>query len=60
MDSDRVLVMDFGRVVEFAHPHELLQNSDGYFSQMVRQTGQAAEETLRKIAKKDFEKKFFD
>ncbi|XP_018564796.1 multidrug resistance-associated protein 4-like [Anoplophora glabripennis] len=60
MDYDRVLVMSSGQAVEFAHPHELLQKSSGYFLQMVQETGKAVEESLRKIAKKDFENKFFD
>ncbi|XP_018564831.1 probable multidrug resistance-associated protein lethal(2)03659 [Anoplophora glabripennis] len=60
MDSDRVLVMNAGEAVEFAHPHELLQRSDSYFTKMVEETGKAVEERLRKVAKEDFEKKFFD
>ncbi|OXU18992.1 hypothetical protein TSAR_009975, partial [Trichomalopsis sarcophagae] len=35
MDSDMVLVMDNGEVVEFDHPSVLLQNSDGYFFKML-------------------------
>ena len=31
MDSDKVLVLDRGRVVEFAPPDELMQASDGVF-----------------------------
>ncbi|XP_032455224.1 multidrug resistance-associated protein 4-like isoform X1 [Nasonia vitripennis] len=38
MDSDMVLVMDNGEVVEFDHPSVLLQKSDGYFFKMVQQT----------------------
>ena len=36
MDYDKVLVMDQGRVVEFDNPEVLLQNSNGYFSRLVR------------------------
>ncbi|CAH1736108.1 unnamed protein product [Aphis gossypii] len=39
MDSDRVLVMDFGKIVEFDHPYNLLKNTDGFFYKMVEQTG---------------------
>ncbi|KAJ8919557.1 hypothetical protein NQ315_002179 [Exocentrus adspersus] len=60
MDSDRVLVMSSGEVMEFGHAHELLQKPEGYFQKMVQETGRDAEENLRKIAKEDFEKKFFD
>lgn len=57
MDSDKVLVMSAGEAMEFAHPHELLQNSDGYFTKMVMQTGPAMEANLRRIAKNDYELK---
>ncbi|XP_046595715.1 ATP-binding cassette sub-family C member 4 isoform X3 [Neodiprion lecontei] len=54
MDSDRVLVMDGGRIVEFDHPHLLLKNRDGYFSQMVQQTGKTMAEELAKISESAF------
>nr|CAD7458628.1 unnamed protein product [Timema tahoe] len=50
MDSDRVLVMDAGTMVEFDHPRNLLSNPQGYFSQMVEQTGSTMETSLRKVA----------
>lgn len=50
MDSDRVLVMDSGEAVEFDHPHNLLQQNDGYFSKMVQQTGNAMAQHLKTIA----------
>ncbi|CAG9783009.1 unnamed protein product [Diatraea saccharalis] len=49
-DSDRVVVMDAGRIVECGHPHELLQMSEGHFSRMVQQLGAAAEQSLRELA----------
>ena len=52
MDSDRVLVMNHGEAVEFDKPHELLQLNDGYFSQMVQQTGNAMAQHLRSVAEK--------
>ncbi|KAL7746950.1 hypothetical protein RI367_007662 [Sorochytrium milnesiophthora] len=36
MDSDRILVLDQGRVAEFDQPAKLLQDSDSYFSKLVR------------------------
>ncbi|KAG5881559.1 hypothetical protein JTB14_033064 [Gonioctena quinquepunctata] len=58
MDSDRVLVMDAGQAMEFAHPHQLLQSPDGYFTKMVKETGSAMEAHLRQVAREDYEKKF--
>ncbi|KAF7275844.1 hypothetical protein GWI33_011215 [Rhynchophorus ferrugineus] len=51
MDSDKVLVMDFGTMKEFDHPYILLQNPNSVFSNMVLETGRAMSEQLRKIAK---------
>lgn len=58
MDSDRVILMDGGQAHEFDHPHELLQNPTGYFSNMVRETGSELEKRLRKIAEDDYNKKY--
>ncbi|KAJ8963683.1 hypothetical protein NQ317_014996, partial [Molorchus minor] len=60
MDSDKVLVLEHGEAMEFAHPHLLLQNPKGYFTKMVKETGDAMESTLCKIALDDFESKFPD
>lgn len=50
MDSDKVLVMDRGRLVEFDHPHILLQNEYGQFTSLVKETGRAMFEQLCKVA----------
>lgn len=39
MDSDRVLVMDAGRAVEFGRPCDLLMKSNGHFRKLVNKTG---------------------
>lgn len=52
MDSDRILVVDAGKIVEFDHAHILLQDPDGYFTGMVMQTGQDTSKMLIKVAKK--------
>uniref|UniRef100_A0A1Y1KQ04 Multidrug resistance-associated protein lethal(2)03659 n=1 Tax=Photinus pyralis TaxID=7054 RepID=A0A1Y1KQ04_PHOPY len=39
IDSDKILVIDGGKVVEFDHPRVLLQDCDGVFYAMVNQTG---------------------
>ncbi|KOB66206.1 putative multidrug resistance-associated protein, partial [Operophtera brumata] len=46
MDSDKVLVMDAGTMVEYDHPHILLQRPDGMLRGMVDQTGRSMTETL--------------
>ncbi|EPS42193.1 hypothetical protein H072_3924 [Dactylellina haptotyla CBS 200.50] len=55
MDYDRVLVLDAGKVVEYASPKELLENKeDGKFRAMCEQTGQLEE--FEKIAMEAWEK----
>jgi len=46
IDSDKILVMDAGSVVEFDHPYTLLKNNNGFFYKMVNQTGQVNAEVL--------------
>ena len=53
MDSDKILVMDQGYLVEFDHPYVLLQKK-GYFHDMVQQTGAAMANTLSEVAKNCF------
>lgn len=38
MDSDRIMVIDNGKLVEFDRPSELLKNKNGYFYSLVLQT----------------------
>lgn len=54
MDSDQVLVMDAGLLVEFGHPHKLLENNLGFFSKMVEEAGPSISTQLRAIAKSTF------
>lgn len=51
MDSDKVLVMDHGQLVEFDHPHILLQNEQNHFSNMVKETGIVMSTQLKQRAK---------
>ncbi|KAG5894561.1 hypothetical protein JTB14_021543 [Gonioctena quinquepunctata] len=57
MDSDKVLVMDAGRAVEFDHPYTLLQNKNGVFYGLVKQTGLAMAGNLQAIAEDNFSHK---
>jgi len=50
IDSDKILVIDAGTVVEFDHPHNLLKNEHGFFYKMVAQTGQNNAQSLHSIA----------
>ncbi|KAB0798602.1 hypothetical protein PPYR_09595 [Photinus pyralis] len=56
MDSDRVLVMDAGRVIEFDHPHNLLQQTDSIFYTMVKTTGNITSKNLHSIAEESITK----
>uniref|UniRef100_A0A182Q5F7 Uncharacterized protein n=1 Tax=Anopheles farauti TaxID=69004 RepID=A0A182Q5F7_9DIPT len=59
MDSDKVLVMDAGRCVEFGTPYELLTAEGGpkVFYGMVKQTGKSTFNTLLKIAEESHNQK---
>ncbi|CAF4787245.1 unnamed protein product, partial [Rotaria sp. Silwood1] len=39
IDSDKILVLSHGQVMEFASPYELLSDEQSYFAQLVSQTG---------------------
>ncbi|XP_011505353.1 PREDICTED: probable multidrug resistance-associated protein lethal(2)03659 [Ceratosolen solmsi marchali] len=56
MDSDRILVMEAGMVVEFDHPHILLQKESGYLKSMVNETGPAMAISLMGIAENAYKK----
>ncbi|KAI1772926.1 P-loop containing nucleoside triphosphate hydrolase protein [Hypoxylon cercidicola] len=55
VDYDKVLVLDHGVVVEYGHPHELIQKEDGNFRSMCEMSGDM--ETLAKAAKKAWDDK---
>ncbi|XP_077580290.1 ATP-binding cassette sub-family C member 4-like isoform X1 [Stigmatopora nigra] len=46
IDSDRILVLDEGRIQEFDRPVDLLQNKDGALYRLVQQLGQAEADAL--------------
>ena len=50
IDSDRVLVLDAGQVIEFDSPYNLLENTTGTFYDMVETTGKGMKEMLREMA----------
>uniref|UniRef100_A0A1I8JUL1 Uncharacterized protein n=1 Tax=Anopheles funestus TaxID=62324 RepID=A0A1I8JUL1_ANOFN len=57
MDSDRVLVMDAGRAVEYAHPYELLQRSDGVLKRLVNEMEESTAQQLTTIAYQAYTKR---
>ncbi|XP_030388616.1 probable multidrug resistance-associated protein lethal(2)03659 [Scaptodrosophila lebanonensis] len=57
METDSVLVMDAGRVVEFGPPHELLQRPDGVLLKLVSQNEVATVKYLRRIAEESYTRK---
>ncbi|XP_065919844.1 ATP-binding cassette sub-family C member 4-like isoform X2 [Dysidea avara] len=50
MDSDRVLVLSSGKVIEFDTPFNLLQKQQSVFHSMVKRTGPVESEKLKEIA----------
>ncbi|EXC25624.1 ABC transporter C family member 2 [Morus notabilis] len=56
-DSDRILVLDAGQVLEYDTPEELLLNEESAFSRMVQSTGPANAEYLRGLVLVDKQNK---
>lgn len=54
IDSDRILVLDAGRIHEYDAPHVLLQNQNGILYKMVQQTGKAEASSLLQTAKQAY------
>ncbi|XP_033189527.1 ATP-binding cassette sub-family C member 4 isoform X1 [Bombus vancouverensis nearcticus] len=54
MDSNKVLVMDKGRMAEYDHPHILLQNNYSQFKSLVRESDRAMYDQLVKVAKQSY------
>ncbi|KAF5021218.1 hypothetical protein F66182_6737 [Fusarium sp. NRRL 66182] len=53
VDYDKVLVLDKGQVVEYAHPWELINNKEGTFRSMCEMSGEL--DVLLKAAKKKWD-----
>ena len=60
IDSDKVLVMDKGRMVEYDHPHTLLQNRHSQFTSLVTETDRGMFDQLVKIARQAYNAKHGD
>ncbi|XP_076168369.1 ATP-binding cassette sub-family C member 4 [Ptiloglossa arizonensis] len=58
MDSDKVLVMDKGRMAEYDHPHILLQNNYSHFTSLVKETDRSMYDQLVRVAKQSYIAKY--
>ncbi|KAM4560261.1 ATP-binding cassette sub-family C member 4-like [Odontesthes bonariensis] len=54
IDSDRILVLDAGRIHAYDEPHTLLQDPGGIFYKMVQQTGKQEAAALLEAAKQAY------
>ncbi|KAJ8252922.1 hypothetical protein GJAV_G00207050 [Gymnothorax javanicus] len=55
IDSDRILVLDAGRIKEYAEPYVLLQDHDGVFYSMLQQLGKTEAAALLEQAKESYQ-----
>ncbi|XP_033124996.1 multidrug resistance-associated protein 4-like [Anneissia japonica] len=54
MDSDRILILDQGKIAEFDEPFVLLQKEDGLLTKMVSESGRAEAVKLIAIAREQY------
>ena len=54
IDSDRIIVLNKGSIVESDVPHLLLQNQDSHLSRLVNQLGASTQNSLRDVAEKSY------
>ncbi|CAF3410899.1 unnamed protein product [Rotaria socialis] len=50
IDSDRIMVLSHGKLLEFDSPYALLRNSESEFTSLIDQTGAAESDHLRELA----------
>ncbi|CAG0895339.1 unnamed protein product [Cyprideis torosa] len=57
IDSDRIIVLEAGRLAQFGSPHQLLQDKSGIFHKLLQQTGPNTFKSLYLQAAEAYEKK---
>ncbi|XP_045834036.1 ATP-binding cassette sub-family C member 4 isoform X2 [Meles meles] len=57
IDSDKIMVLDSGRLKEYDEPYVLLQNEESLFHKMVQQLGKAEAAALTETAKQEYFKR---
>lgn len=60
IDSDRILVMDAGHIIEFDDAYTLLKSDIGIFNGMVKTLGPLMYEQLAQAAQRKFDAKYGD
>ncbi|KAI4497628.1 hypothetical protein M0802_007168 [Mischocyttarus mexicanus] len=60
MDSDRILLLDHGEILEYDHPYTLLKNEQGYFYKMAKENGNHVMEQFVVISKQAYDNSKFD
>ncbi|XP_011501217.1 PREDICTED: probable multidrug resistance-associated protein lethal(2)03659 [Ceratosolen solmsi marchali] len=58
MDSDKIMVIDKGHLIEFEHPYVLLQKENSHFSSLVKETGEFMSQHLFNLAQECYNKKY--
>ncbi|XP_054158572.1 ATP-binding cassette sub-family C member 4-like [Oppia nitens] len=58
IDSDKVLVLDEGKVIEYGIPYILLKSGNSLFARLVSQTGNRMANRLRQMAKHYYSHKY--
>ncbi|XP_054480100.1 ATP-binding cassette sub-family C member 4-like [Anoplopoma fimbria] len=59
IDSDRILVLDAGRIHAYDEPYTLLQDPDGIFYKMVQQTGKQEAAALLEAARQAYDSRSY-
>ncbi|XP_008207016.1 probable multidrug resistance-associated protein lethal(2)03659 isoform X1 [Nasonia vitripennis] len=60
MDSDKVMVLDEGCLIEFDHPYNLLRDESSHFAALVRETGTAMHRHLFEIAERAYKVNYIE